>query len=333
MDGKQRNLGMPHIAAAWMVILVGSILWHESDAAGQASGRDIYNFRCYFCHGYSGTARTLAAEMLSPTPRDFTATAVHELSRGEMVAAVRDGKPGTAMKPFASLLSEEEIRSVVEFVRDEFMIRAAPNTRYHTVANGWADHERFAKAFPFVKGEIPLSADEMRLTPEQRTGRTLYLTSCISCHDMARRPQDPPSWEAEAVSYPRTGFATGDFLEPPDAISGATTFARHERLPMMSAASAEEQAGERLFQQNCAFCHAADGTGKNWIGTFMIPHPRDLTSPVEMSGMTRDRMQRVIRDGLPGTSMPAWGSVLSDREIDHVVAYVGKVFQPLSAEH
>ena len=332
MDGKQQKRRVRYIDAAWMVILVVFLSWQQTSVAGQADGRAIYNFRCYFCHGYSGTAQTLAAEMLSPMPRDFTATAVNELSRDEMVAVVRDGKPGTAMKPFASLLSDDEIRAVVEFVRDEFMIRAAPNTRYHTRANGWADHERFSQAFPFVKGEILLSADETRLTPDQRTGRTLYLTSCISCHDMAKRPKVPPSWEAEAVSFPRTGFATGDFLEPPDAVSGATTFARHDIPPIMLEASEGERAGEALFQKNCAFCHAADGTGKNWIGTFMIPHPRDLTSPAAMSGMTRDRLRRVIRDGLPGTSMPAWGSVLSELQIDHVVAYVAKMFRPLADE-
>ena len=38
------------------------------------AGRSVYNFRCYFCHGYSGDARTLAAEFLSPPPRDFTDT-------------------------------------------------------------------------------------------------------------------------------------------------------------------------------------------------------------------------------------------------------------------
>ena len=332
MDGMHGKWGMRHIETTWMVILVVFLSWHQPASAGQTSGRDIYNFRCYFCHGYSGTAQTLAAEMLSPAPRDFTATAANELSSDEMVAAVRDGRPGTAMKPFASLLSEEEIRAVVEFVREEFMIRAASNTRYHTVANGWADHERFATAFPFVKGEIPLSADEMQLSSEQRTGRILYLTSCISCHDMARRPDVPPSWEAEAVSFPRTGFATGDFLQPPDAVSGATTFARHDIPPTMPVASEGERAGEALFQQNCAFCHAADGTGKNWIGTFMIPHPRDLSSPVEMSGMTRDRLKRVIRDGLPGTSMPAWESVFSELQIDHVAAYIARMFHPLADE-
>ncbi len=34
--------------------------------------RAIYNFRCYFCHGYSGDAKTLASTYLKPQPRDFT---------------------------------------------------------------------------------------------------------------------------------------------------------------------------------------------------------------------------------------------------------------------
>ena len=302
----------------WLAIVIALFLPPSGKAEEMADGRAIYNFRCYFCHGYSGDAKTLAAEMLSPRPRDFTAQSTQSISREIMLEAVANGRPGTAMKPFSSLLSEQEIAAVVDFIRDEFMTRG-----------GWPDHERFSIAYPFVKGEIPLSIGTQQLTPEQLAGRSLYLTSCVSCHDFARRPNRPPLWEAEAVSYPRTGFATGDFLEPIDAVTGATTFARHDRPPPLAEATAQERRGGELFQQNCAFCHAADGTGKNWIGTFMIPHPRDLTSQEQMAGMTRARLYQVIRDGLPGTSMPAWGNVLADHEIHSVIAYIGKVFFPL----
>jgi len=40
----------------------------------------------------------------------------------------------------------------------------------------------------------------------------------------------------------------------------------------------------------------------------------------------------VIRDGLPGTSMPAWKSVLSDQQVQDVIAYVGRAFHPLAPE-
>ena len=64
----------------------------------------------------------------------------------------------------------------------------------------------------------------------------------------------------------------------------------------------------------------------------MEPHPRDLTSPKAMSGMTRTRLGTVIREGLPGTSMPAWKSVMSEQHVEDVIAYVGRAFHPLSPE-
>lgn len=314
-------------ALAWS--LTASAILLASPVQGETvDGRAIYNFRCYFCHGYSGDAQTLAAQMLSPKPRDFTSALAAQLTRQQMIAAVTEGKAGTAMKPFASLLSTSEIAAVVDFVRTEFVRERAVNTRYHTAENGWPDHDRFSAAFPYVKGEVALDAPVTQLTAELQLGRRLYLDTCISCHDIARTRGAGIHWSSEAVSYPRTGFATGQFLEPPDAYSGATSFTKHDVAPVLADATAEERLGEALFQQNCAFCHAADGTGKNWIGTFMLPHPRNLTSHDAMSGMTMERLGNVIRDGIPGTSMPAWGAVLDDSQIHDIVSYIRKAFFP-----
>jgi cytochrome c oxidase cbb3-type subunit 3 len=293
-------------------------------------GRAVYNFRCYFCHGYSGDARTLAAEMLKPRPRDFTGTDPTELDTQRMRKAVRDGRPGTAMKPFASILSEQEIGAVIDFVREEFMQRGAPNTRYHSPENGWPDHDRFGAAYPFVRGELPLDSPPDELGPEQRAGRTLFLSSCISCHDIGGRATVAPRWEAEAVSYPRAGFQTGDFLRPPDAVTGATPYARHDIPLELAELNSVEREGERLYLANCAFCHAADGTGKNWIGIFLQPHPRNLTDPTVMAGMTRQRLRQLIREGLPGTSMPAWAGVLAAAEIEALIAYIDRAFYPIT---
>ena len=103
----------------------------------------------------------------------------------------------------------------------------------------------------------------------------------------------------------------------------------HDRPLKITGLSARERNGEKLFLENCAFCHAADGTGRNWIGQFLEPHPRDLTSPDFMRGQTKARLIQAIGEGLPGTSMPAWKSVLDRRQIEDIVAYVGKAFHPL----
>lgn len=310
-------------------------------SAQHEQGRSIYNFRCYFCHGYSGDGQTLASTYLNPRPRNFNATSIEQISREQMLDAVKNGRTGTAMLGFEGILQPAEIALVTDFVRQEFMVDKAPNTRYHTPANGWPNHTRYAAAFPFATGALSLDAPVDQMTPVQRAGRRLYMASCVSCHDRSKVNDPGAPWELRPLSYPRNGFSPGDNYASPglaapgagppvDAISSATPYALHDIVPQMAGLSSQEQRGEALYQQNCAFCHAADGTGRNWIGSFLEPHPRDLTAAAFMASLTRERLAAVIRDGLPGTSMPAWKSVLSQADIEAVIAYIARAFHPLA---
>ncbi len=322
-DWRQERAG--RAAGAALLVLAAFAAEGTAGEASHEQGRRIYNFRCYFCHGYSGDARTLASTFIAPTPRDFTAADPAELSRDRMIRSVTEGRPGTAMGAFAGTLSAEEIAAVVDFVRGEFMLHGRENTRYHTVENGWPDHDRYRAAFPFATGELALDTPWESLTAEQQTGRRLFMSSCISCHDRARVEEEGLVWSSEAVSYPRLGFATGDFRKPPDAVTGASPYARHDVPPVLDGLDPEEREGERLYQENCAFCHAADGTGRNWIGAFLTPHPRDLTRAAA-AGVTPERLREVIRTGVPGTSMPAWGGVLDEAQVQALVRYVTRAF-------
>lgn len=296
-------------------------------AALREQGRSVYNFRCYYCHGYSGNARTLAATFLTPPPADFTRATPGTLQLERIEAAVRDGRPGTAMKPFREVIPETEIHAVAYFVFDEFVRRKATNTRYHTRENGWPNHDRYAAAFPFATGELSLTVAPETLTLSQRAGRRLYLGSCVSCHDRGK-PDGKLDWTSRPLSFPRHNY---DHRQPElDATSSATPYHLHDRPPALAAPQPATRRGEALFQANCAFCHAADGSGKNWIGRFLEPPARDLTDPAVMVGMTRDRLARTVRDGLPGTSMPAWREVLTDGQIADLVIYVDAAFHPLA---
>ncbi len=288
-------------------------------------GRKVYNFRCYFCHGYSGDAKTLAATYLSPRPRDFTQASPAELPASAVLRAVRDGKAGTAMKSFNGIIDEAAMQAVAAFVVREFVRDKAINTTYHTVENGWPDHQRFALAFAFARGELALDTPLEQLDQAQRQGRSMYLTSCITCHDRARVSDEGPAWSSRPVSYPRMGFVPGQAnTPPPDVVSSASVYAKHEVVPKVAGLSTREKHGEALFQANCAFCHGADGSGKNWIGQFMQPKARDLTAYSPQT-MPTARLLQVIREGLPNTSMPAWQHVLEPAEIDAVSAYVSRV--------
>lgn len=325
-------------------------------------GRKVYNFRCYFCHGYSGNSRTLATTYLIPKPRDFTGTTPQALPREAMLKAVRDGRAGTAMKSFAGIITEQEIAAVTDFIRHEFMVLRAENTRYHTAENGWPGHERNAVAFPFARGEVAIDTPWERLDEQQQRGKTLFLRTCITCHDHGRVDTPGTVWESRPVSFPRDAYCTSCHRDTPgsapmgaghpprpathtfstadgavpvrapggDNVRVAEGYLVHDRAPQLSNPTALERRGESLFQKNCAFCHAADGTSKGWIGSFLEPHPRDLTSREQMKGMTRDRLARSIAQGLPDTSMPAWKHVLSEEDIDALISYISRVFHPVS---
>ena len=292
------------------------------------AGRDIYNFRCYFCHGYSGNAQTVAASFLSPPPLDFTQADPAIFTQEHIVSVLKAGKPGTAMKSFRGIITETEMGQVAEFVVDEFVRRKAPNTRYHTAENGWPEHERYQDAFPFATGQIPISRPWAELTDAQVNGKRLFLSSCVSCHDRGSSISDDITWEARPLSYPRNNYSHTAPAEL-DAMSSASPYRLHDIAPQVAGMTPQELVGQKLFQGNCAFCHAADGTGKNWIGSFLESHPRNLRDPVFMAGMSRTRLSETIREGLPNTSMPAWKAVLSKEEIDAIVAYVAKAFHPL----
>ena len=286
--------------------------------AAQADGKAVYDFYCYQCHAYAGDAQTLASTFLDPGPRNFTAADPDTLTRERMIDAVTGGRTGTAMVSFASVLDTAEIAAVVDYIRSEFMQGERPESIYHTAANGWESHERYATAFPFASGEIPLDTDWESLTPSQQQGKRLFMTACISCHDRARVTDEGSAWELRPLSYPRRHY---NHARPLDSISGASPYALHDVQPRLENLTAAERRGEALYQQNCAFCHAADGTARNWIGSFLEPHPRDLTG-LQLAPEDMQRLRTVIQQGLPGTSMPAWKDVLDETQIGNILAYL-----------
>ncbi len=298
--------------------------WHEA-------GRKIYNFRCYYCHGYSGDAQTLAARFITPPPRSFQQTDPTQLARLSMLETVRDGRAGTAMAAFGMTLNEREIEAVVDFVREEFMTRKALNTRYHTAENGWPDHSRYAAAFPFATGAIALDGPWDELDETQVTGKRLYLSACISCHDRSQVTELGEPWALRGVSYPPGNYEEGDeHHKGPGAHEKdeGDPYELHEEPPQLAGLTAQEKTGERLFQANCAHCHAADGTGRNWIGSFLQPPPPDFKANDMAPRLTHAFVLAVTRDGLPGTSMPAWKDVMPAREVAAVAAYVERAWGP-----
>lgn len=86
--------------------------------------------------------------------------------------------------------------------------------------------------------------------------------------------------------------------------------------------------GKELYDKYCAQCHGLSGDGMGYATWRVKPQPRDFTSGKYKFRSTPNGMMptdadvvRVIKEGLPYTSMPGW-PMFSDSQIREIVAHL-----------
>lgn len=80
--------------------------------------------------------------------------------------------------------------------------------------------------------------------------------------------------------------------------------------------------GKKLYRKNCITCHGARGNGKGPIGNSLEPKP---TSFLHVTYTTKHPDQHffwAVREGSPGTGMPAFKDQLKEDDIWKIVAYL-----------
>ena len=109
-----------------------------------------------------------------------------------------------------------------------------------------------------------------------------------------------------------------------------------------AAATCPRAKSARVYAQRCAVCHGPDGRGNGPAAPSLIPRPRDFTlglfkykSTPAGQPPTDDDLRQVIANGLPASAMPYFHDLLSDSEIDAVVAQIkqfSKAFSGVSPQ-
>jgi len=129
-------------------------------------------------------------------------------------------------------------------------------------------------------------------------------------------PRDRAGWALLAVVTVASG-----------ALAGFIAVAAAQR-------SAAPGPGRDVYQTHCADCHGSAGKGDGGASHLLFPRPRDFTagrfkirSTESGSIPTDDDLDRSVRKGLYGTSMPGWETLLPDDQIRAAVQYV-KSFSP-----
>ncbi len=166
---------------------------------------------------------------------------------------------------------------------------------------------RIAKGGPGLPKESApwnsvMPAWEDRLTEEEIWKVILYLYDATG--------YQPRRWETETSATGRLGPAVAEAQQPGDAT-----------------------AGKAIYEKKCAVCHGIEGKGDGPAAGQLDPRPRDFTRGLYKirttpSGNppTDQDLFRVITEGIPGTSMPAW-TVIPEKDRWNLVAYL-KIFAP-----
>jgi len=85
--------------------------------------------------------------------------------------------------------------------------------------------------------------------------------------------------------------------------------------------------GKRVYQERCVSCHGETGNGDGPIAWAIEPRPRNFADAAFWKDRTAAQVKEVVQKGKPGTQMGAFEGVLSDAEIDAVVAFI-QSFKP-----
>ena len=83
-----------------------------------------------------------------------------------------------------------------------------------------------------------------------------------------------------------------------------------------------------LYRRHCGHCHGTTGDGRGPTALLLNPYPRDyrqgkfkFKSTERAAKPTEYDLERVVRDGVPGTAMPSF-ALLPDTQIKALVEYV-----------
>jgi mono/diheme cytochrome c family protein len=345
IDNKSITSKSPGPRAFHLLVLIIVLTQAGIPAEGQTGdGAQLYAQYCSVCHGDQGDADSHVVQGMQPPPRDFTsAEARRVLTRERMIAAVRDGVPGTAMAGWKTQLDGSQIAAIVDHVRSRFMQggpAGGPDGRQIYAENCSVCHGDDGQGA--VWGRTSLNPPPVNFTDksvQQRLTRERMIASVThgrSGTAMAGFATQLDGGQISAVvDFIRTAYMqAADSERRPTAADTAAatatgnppTWSALAARPLPHGLSGDPALGRAFFLQNCTACHGEKGDGAGPRAYFIFPKPRDLRHPGMRGTFDRPKLFTAIKDGVRGREMPAWGKVLDDQQIAHITEYVYTTF-------
>lgn len=180
MAGWKNQLNHEQITA--IVDYIRITMMRPSTSEDGEKGRRLYAENCSVCHGDDGRGARWTITNLKPPPRNFTLPGMaDQLSRHYMRKVVRHGKADTAMPGFSVQLSEQDISSVVDYVRQAFM----------SLTKEQQENNNSLEVAHVNDMEAPL---QHNLSGNASRGQGYYIENCVACHGVKGDGKGPRAY-------------------------------------------------------------------------------------------------------------------------------------------
>ena len=177
---------------------------------------------------------------------------------------------------------------------------------------------------------------EIRPAEMVKQGEKLVLDrACTACHKLGDRDGGiAPDLSSEGL-LKDSDWLFAHFKNPKstmaDSIMPAFRFTDDEFKAMTAylltlKGAPAPATGEAIYKALCLRCHGEKGDGQGPIAEHLDPYPRDLTKAGFMNSKPEARLVNSIRNGVAGTSMPAWGKLLNEEQAKAVLGHVQTTF-------
>jgi mono/diheme cytochrome c family protein len=313
----------PHSKAGWRLI----------------EGRNLYMTHCQHCHGVTGDGKGPTSRFLNPRPRDYrqgtfkfksTLRAVKP-SRKDLQHILEQGIPGTYMPSFV-LLGEEKLGLIIDYVRwlsirgnTEIRLAAelaALSATEKDITRALKDDDAKNKKRADVVAEVMKSVNEE--LPGQVDDITNGLAEAWAAAELEESvvvpkvKRTPPT--KESIEKGRGFFLSLNPKKKTECVECHGKLGRGDGPNTEKYWPVPNSAPERKYE--------VAGLHDEWG----FPQaPRNLTRGIYRGGRRPIDIFRRVHEGIPGTQMAGFATVLTDEEIWDLVNYVLSV--PFEGKH
>lgn len=279
-------------------------------------GRDLFvQKNCYGCHRIEGISNGTLGPDLSDVGKKWNLNYIYE-----SIVDPRANSATSFMPKFN--LTDDETKALTIFLKSRRGFNYSETTL-----------DRYRASLK--KGNVETQAATAASEPAKSGEQLVAERACVACHKLGEKDGGiAPDLSFEGLLKDEK-WILGHFKNPralvPDSIMPTFTFSEGEFKSMSAYLSGLTRApafssSQEVYQNLCIRCHGSNGDGAGPIAVYLDPYPRDFTNVGFMNSKTEDRFVESIKNGVGGTSMPAWGKVLTDEQIRGVLAYINQNF-------